>query len=112
MGRLELLRRAPAEALTWFERALGVQQQAGDVLGLAASVEGAARALAELGRFDDALGLLGDSLTLNLRKGSRRGVALLQRTLDALVSAMPVATREQLAPAIEALSGRLMGDRS
>lgn len=111
MGRLELLRRAPDEALTWFERALGVQQQAGDVLGLAASVEGAARALAESGRFDDALSLLGDSLTLNVRKGSRRGVALLQRTLDALVSAMPVGTREQLAPAIDALSGRLMSDR-
>ncbi len=111
MGRLELLRRAPAEALTWFERALNVQQQAGDVLGLAASVEGAARALGELGRYDEALSLLGDSLTLNVRKGSRRGVALLQRTLDALVSAMPVATREQLAPAIDALAGRLLSDR-
>ncbi len=111
MGRLELLRRAPDDALTWFERALGVQQQAGDVLGLAASVEGAARALGELGRYDEALSLLGDSLTLNVRKGSRRGVALLQRTLDGLVSAMPVATREQLAPAIDALAGRLLSDR-
>jgi tetratricopeptide (TPR) repeat protein len=111
MGRLELLRRAPDDALTWFERALGVQQQAGDVLGLAASVEGAARALCELGRYDEALSLLGDSLTLNVRKGSRRGVALLQRTLDGLVSAMPVATREQLAPAIDALAGRLLSDR-
>ena len=106
MGRLALQhghREAAQERLT---AALTLQQQRGDVAGLARST-----ALAELcmtaGHLGDAVALLADSITLNFAKGSPIGLAFNRQTLGALTKA---ATQAH-GPDAEQLRGRCSGRR-
>lgn len=96
IGRLELRRGRIDQAIDALQQATRMQQQLGDVLGLASTVEALARALAAAGRPEVAIGLLRDSLALNAEKGSVQGVDYLKRTVDALWQAMSPAHRSAL----------------
>lgn len=89
LGRLELMRGRVDRAIEHLERAAAAQQQLGDVLGLAATVEALARALTAAGRPQVAIALLHDSLALNAEKGSLQGIGYLRRTVQALADALP-----------------------
>jgi hypothetical protein len=109
LGRLELRRDRPAEADAWLQRALGAQRELGDSLGLAATAEALARLLAVEGRFEVALALLAESAEINVRKGSRRGLAHVRRALSDLAGDLAAAPHAApaLAARLRALDARL-----
>lgn len=89
MGRLELAKGRPERAEGRLAAAIQVQRAIGDVLGLARTTAVLSEVLAARGRTSDALALLGDSIALNLEKGSPIGLAFNRRSLDALAEKAP-----------------------
>lgn len=84
MGRLELCRDRPDDAAKLLHRALQVQSRLGDVTGLARTTAVMAEMLAARGMYRNALMVLGDSINLNLDKGSHIGLAFNRRAFDTL----------------------------
>ncbi|MEZ4469709.1 MAG: tetratricopeptide repeat protein [bacterium] len=107
IGRLELEAGRVDEAIAWLEGAARAQQQLGDALGLAGTVEALARALSARGQHDTALELVAESLALNVEKGAIRGAAYVRRALEGVVQAMDVPARTRLASRISRLSGMI-----
>jgi tetratricopeptide (TPR) repeat protein len=84
MGRLELLRQRAEQAAEHLSRALQVQGRIGDVTGLARTTAAMSEVLTMQGLHRNALMVLGDSIALNLDKGSPIGLAFNRRAYDAL----------------------------
>lgn len=89
MGRLALLQQDPAQAIEHLKQAARAQEVSADVVGLARTAAALADALAALGRAEEAVLLLTDSVRLNLAKGSPIGLAFNRRALEALATAAP-----------------------
>jgi tetratricopeptide (TPR) repeat protein len=107
IGRLALQGGNPAAAVDQLETAARQQQALGDALGLAATVEALARAMAVEGRHADALELLRDSLALNAEKGSAQGLARIGETLREFVESLPATPEPALVAAVEGLRADL-----
>lgn len=103
IGRLILHGGDPAAAIERLEQTGRQQQALGDALGLAATVEALAQAVAAEGRHADAIGLLRDGVALNAEKGSVQGLTRIGETLSAFVESLPAAPDAALVQAIEAL---------
>lgn len=110
MGRLELKRGRPERALTRLSAAIQVQESIGDVIGLARTTASLSEVLAAGGKYRDALAVLGDSIALNLEKGSPIGLAFNRRALEALAQSAPA--QAGLAEGIKEVAGRLMAAES
>jgi tetratricopeptide (TPR) repeat protein len=110
MGRLALQqghRDAAQESLT---AALNLQQQLGDVAGLARSTAALAELCILTGQLGEAVALLADSITLNFAKGSPIGLAFNRQTLGALATAAAQThgpDAEKLRGALADVEGRL-----
>jgi hypothetical protein len=110
MGRLALQqghRDAARERLT---AALNLQQQLGDVTGLARSAAALAELCLTAGQLSDAVALLADSITINFEKGSPIGLAFNRQTLGALTRAATQAhgpDAEKLLGAVADVESRL-----
>lgn len=89
MGRLELKRGRMERAASRLSSAMQMQEQIGDIMGLARTTAALSEVLAAGGRYRDALAVLGDSVSLNMEKGSPIGLAFNRRSLDALVRKAP-----------------------
>lgn len=106
MGRLELRRGKLDRAASRLSAAMQAQESIGDVLGLAKTTAALSEVFAADGRFHDALAVLGDSIALNLEKGSVIGLAFNRRALEALAKRVPASAG--LADGIKEIAGRLM----
>ena len=84
MGRLELQRKQTEPAAEHLARALQVQSRIGDVTGLARTTAAMSEVLTMQGMHRNALMVLGDSIVLNVDKGSPIGLAFNRRAYDAL----------------------------
>ncbi|NUN15259.1 MAG: tetratricopeptide repeat protein [Myxococcales bacterium] len=107
MGRLHLLGGRATDAVPLLEKALRVQIELGDVIGMARTVEALATGLAAMGRTSEALDLLGESIELNLMKGSPRGIAYLNTTFEKVTEELRPEQRELLAGRISDLKQHL-----
>jgi tetratricopeptide (TPR) repeat protein len=87
MGRLALQQGHLEAAQERLMAACTLQQQLGDVAGLARSTAALADVCMLAGQFDDAVTLLTNSITLNIDKGSPIGLAFNRQALEALASA-------------------------
>jgi tetratricopeptide (TPR) repeat protein len=109
-GRLELGRRRLEAAHQSLAAAIELQQQLGDVMGLARSTAALADLYMAAGRPGDAVALLADSIALNVEKGSPIGLAFNRRTFGLLSRAAAQAhgaESERLQSAMEEVEGRL-----
>jgi tetratricopeptide (TPR) repeat protein len=102
MGRLALQQEQPEVAQERLMAAHHLQQQLGDVVGLARSTAALADVCMRAGQLDHAVALLADSITLNIDKGSPIGLAFNRQALGALTQATaqihgPGATHLQVA---------------
>lgn len=84
LGRLELRAGNTDAAADLLTRAVEAQQRSGDVVGLARSSAALADVLATKDRHYEALAVLGESVELNLEKGSIQGLAFNRGALEAL----------------------------
>ena len=84
MGRLELRRGQLEAARERLSTALELQQQLGDVTGLARTTAALADLYAMANRFEEAAALLDNSVALNFEKGSPIGLAFNRQALAAL----------------------------
>jgi tetratricopeptide (TPR) repeat protein len=84
LGRLESRSGRGGPAIQLLSEAVRVQREIGDELGLARTTGALSEALADGGRMHEAVSLLADSIALNIRTGSVRGLEYNQRALDAL----------------------------
>jgi tetratricopeptide (TPR) repeat protein len=114
MGRLELRRGRLDRARERLVAAVQIEESIGDLVGLARSTAALSELLAASGCPDEALGVLGDSVALNLEKGSPIGLAFNRRALDALARspggeghAAALAGVERALAAAEASIGRM-----
>ncbi|MFN7954314.1 MAG: hypothetical protein U0610_21490 [bacterium] len=107
MGRLELHRGASAAAAEHLTRAVEVQSEVGDMIGLARSSAALAEVLAAGGRLADAIAVLGDSVELNSQKGSPLGLAYNRRALERFQSRLDATTRNTLAPELTRITTQL-----
>ena len=107
MGRLELRAGRADLAAELLTRAVDAQQSAGDVLGLARSAGALSEVLTEHGRHYEALAVLGESIELNLEKGSRRGLAYNREALTTLSAELPRAQHTELIYEVQRLEQRL-----
>jgi tetratricopeptide (TPR) repeat protein len=87
VGRIELQQGQLQAAQERLSAALNVQQQIGDVTGLARSTAALAELCVRTGQLEDAMALLANSITLNLEKGSPLGLAFNRRTCATLATA-------------------------
>jgi tetratricopeptide (TPR) repeat protein len=109
-GRLELRRSRLEAAHQSLAAAIEMQQQIGDVTGLARSTAALADLYMAAGRLGDAAALLADSIALNVEKGSPIGLAFNRRTFDLLSRTAAQAHgvgSERLQSAIADVAGRL-----
>jgi hypothetical protein len=106
MGRLELKRGKLDRAAARLSAAIQMQESLGDVLGLAKTTATLSEVFAADGRLRDALAVLGDSVALNLEKGSVIGLAYNRRALEALVSSAPASAG--LSDGIKEVASRLI----
>jgi tetratricopeptide (TPR) repeat protein len=115
MGRLELRKGRLDRAREHLTAAVQLEESIGDLVGLARSTAALSELLAATGRYEEALGVLGDSVALNVEKGSPIGLAYNRRAFDALARAADGAgnasaalgqVEQELAEA-EALLGRM-----
>lgn len=84
LGRLEIRAGRIERALENLTGALQAQRDLGDVIGLARTTAALSEALSASGQHAAALGLLRESISLNLEKGSPIGLAYNRRTLEQL----------------------------
>jgi tetratricopeptide (TPR) repeat protein len=119
MGRLEIKKGRLERARARLTSAIQLQEQIGDVVGLARSTAAFSELLAVSGHPEEALSVLADSIALNLEKGSpiglafnRRGLAAIARTAGAASRATLTEVERRLAEA-EGVLGRihLAGER-
>jgi len=82
LARLELRAQRPHKAEEHLLAALAIQEQLGDVLGLARSSAAMAEVCTATGRFEEALRRVSDSVSFNVDKGSALGLAYDRRTLQ------------------------------
>jgi len=87
-GRLQLLLDAQDQALHSLMRALRSQQESADVLGLARTTAALSHVLVVAGRPQEAIPLLTDSLTMNIEKGCRVGLAHNRQGLGRITKAL------------------------
>jgi tetratricopeptide (TPR) repeat protein len=83
-GRLELRRQRLEAAHQALAAAIEIQQQLGDVIGLARSTAALAELCMTTGRLGDAAALLANAIALNVEKGSPIGLAFNRRTFELL----------------------------
>ena len=110
MGRLALQQRHLEVAQERLMAARNLQQQLGDVAGLARSTAALADVCMLAGQFEHAVALLAHSITLNVDKGSPIGLAFNRQALGALTRAAAQASgpdAEQLRGAVADLENRL-----
>lgn len=114
MGRIELERGKLDRAGRHLSKAVEEQGALGDLIGLARTTAALSSVLAATGRVEDALTLLGDSITLNTEKGSPIGLAfnrhalgVLERELGDGAPAKAVATARVIADRLAAAEGVL-----
>ena len=110
MGRLALQQRHLEVAQERLMAARNLQQQLGDVAGLARSTAALADVCLLAGQYDDAVALLANSITLNAEKGSSIGLAFNRHAIGALANAAAQAygpDAEQLRGALADLASRL-----
>jgi len=107
MGRLELRRGHSDAAAEHLTQAVELQSKLGDVLGLARSSGALAEVLAASGRVEDALAILGDSIELNLQKGSPLGLAYNRRAFERFHAALEPGARNALAQTLERVDAQL-----
>jgi len=111
MGRLALQQRHLEVAQERLMAARNLQQQLGDVTGLARSTAALADVCMLAGQFDHAVALLANSITLNVEKGSPSGLAFNRHALGALAKAAVQAhspDAERLQGALADLENRLV----
>ena len=111
MGRLAIQQRHLEVAQERLMAARNLQQQLGDVAGLARSTAALADVCMLAGQFDHAVALLADSITLNVNKGSPIGLAFNRQALGALAKAAVQAhspDAERLRGALADLENRLV----
>jgi len=96
IARLHLERGDGEAAVSHLERAAAIQERLADGLGLARTAEAFAQAMSLLGRPADALAVLGQSVAMNLDKGSALGLAYNRRCLDTLIARADPAWRQVL----------------
>jgi tetratricopeptide (TPR) repeat protein len=109
-GRLELRRRRLEAAHQALSAATQLQQQLGDVIGLARSTAALAELCLTTGRLGDAATLLANSIALNVEKGSPIGLAFNRRTFGLLSHTAiqtPGVERERLHSAMSEVERRL-----
>lgn len=112
LGRLEMLRGEVDHALDHLRRSAQMQQQLGDVIGLARSTGGLSKLLAEAGRSDEALAVLGDSIALNQIKGAQRGLGYNAEALATIERSLTDLDRKRLEETLVRLKGRLEAARA
>lgn len=110
MGRLELKRGRLERAAERLSAAMQIQEGIGDVLGLARTTAALSEVLAASGRYREAFAVLGDSVALNLEKGSPIGLAFNRRALDALSRSAPAGAGVD--EALKEVAGRLVDAES
>ncbi len=110
MGRLELGCGQPEAAWEHLSEALEAQRELGDATGLARSTAALADLCTSIGRLDEGIRLLVDSVRLNHRKGSPIGLAFNRRAAETLLNllrrsdnAAPVGDGRALAELVETL---------
>jgi tetratricopeptide (TPR) repeat protein len=109
-GRLALQQGYLEMAQERLMAALNLQQQLGDVAGLARSTAALADVCMLAGQYDNAVALLANSITLNTEKGSSIGLAFNRHALGALINAAVQAhspDAERLRGALADLENRL-----
>ncbi len=87
-GRLELRKGRVTKAAEHLERALSLQREIGDAIGIARSSAALADYLLAAGRPGDALQALASSIAFNVEKGSPIGLAFNRRALSGLRDAV------------------------
>jgi tetratricopeptide (TPR) repeat protein len=103
IGRLALRGGRLEQAVHSLTAALDAQRELGDVLGLARTTAALAEVMFAQGEYSGALALLGESISLNLEKGSPIGLAYNRRSLEQLGKRLPL----EAAGALQDLSRRL-----
>ncbi len=107
MARLKLRLGDPEEASERLRAAAQVQQGVGDVLGLARTTAALAEVLSAIGQHREALELLGDSVTLNMEKGSPLGLAYNRHGFESLAAVIPEEQRGELGELLTGIATRL-----
>jgi len=110
IGRLALQQRHLEVAQERLMAARNLQQQLGDVAGLARSTAALADVYMLAGQFDHAVALLANSLVLNVDKGSPIGLAFNRQALGVLTRAAALAhgsDAEQFRGTVADLASRL-----
>jgi tetratricopeptide (TPR) repeat protein len=97
MGRLELRKGRLDRAEARLTAAVEMEESLGDLVGLARSTAALSELLVAGGRHGDALAVLGDSIALNLEKGSPIGLAFNRRALAALAARAGASDAEEAA---------------
>lgn len=107
LGRLELRAGHPDAAAELLTRAVEEQQRTGDVMGLARSSAALADVLTSKDRHYEALAVLGESVELNLEKGSVKGLSFNREALQALQARLNPQQRLDLSYEIRRVEQRL-----
>ncbi len=107
MGRLELHRGESDSAAEHLTRAVEVQSEVGDVIGLARSSAALAEVLAAASKLGDAIAVLGDSIELNTQKGSPLGLAYNRRALERFLARLHPTSRTELAEQLARIEAQL-----
>lgn len=89
LGRLEARLAHNERAAQYLARARSTQVQLGDALGLARSAAALADVFAAQGQYHQALEQLGESIELNLQKGSAAGLGFNLESLQGLRASLP-----------------------
>ncbi len=107
MGRISLRQGLSDEATDHLSKALQVQSRIGDITGLARSTAALSEVLSARGLMRNALMLLGDSIALNLEKGSPIGLAFNRRAFDKLRENMKEPQADEVLEAVQEVGERL-----
>jgi tetratricopeptide (TPR) repeat protein len=107
LARIERLLDERDTAMQHLQSAVQVQSRLGDAVGMARTTAALAELMADTGRFEDAVGLLDESVALNVSKGSVSGLAYNRRGLDELITRMPPRERDVVGSALDHLRSRI-----
>jgi hypothetical protein len=88
MGRVELTRGRLEQAAKRLDEAARLQRRTGDFIGLARTAAAMSAVYAEARSPLDALALLGESIGLNLEKGSPLGLAYNRKAVETIEAAL------------------------
>jgi tetratricopeptide (TPR) repeat protein len=107
LGRLETRLEHVERAAKFLNQARSTQLELRDALGLARSTAALSDVLAQIGEYEQALGQLNESVTLNVHKGSIAGLEFNAQALNQLMPSLPAASMAQ-ASALENRLTRLL----